>query len=709
MKEIYDWVPWFKELANKGGEGGEEYLIDAAKRVAWHNDDTVQPLLNYGEENIDPFSFIYSVAARSKHASVRKRVYPSIENAFQLSARLPPNVEEAIMFPVPPAVNVLFHNGVDYNPKLLWRLFRDAVKSFGDVDAQDFERTLHIHGVATPKLTQTLFLINPTEFIPIDNETASLGLFPSKKLPSEISLANYGDLIKCVRQAFPGCELYEINIFAYLRNRGELAVHANRWYQVSTMAHGEDGDDNCVYTGGAGDRKKYPVNVPEPGNIVLVRCGRNEGRGIGVVQRNDYSDGWTEAGKVHVLWLNKTISALSGKTPIEGFSRAWDATKDAFGGADVYKPTFDLIERLKDQGDIPPPVPPPPKPSVNHPRNRILYGPPGTGKTWYAVNHALAIIDGTEVSSNDDQEHRKRFHDLRFDLETGEGQIAMVTFHQNFAYEDFIEGIRPKLKGSEVAYKLQDGLFKRIASAAARDAVGAETDKRFVLVIDEINRGNIAKIFGELITLIEDSRRLGQEDATEVTLPYSGGTFGVPDNLYIIGTMNTADRSIQLLDTALRRRFTFMEMMPNPQHHMIETDIDGVNCKDLLAAINNRVAALLDREHQIGHTYLFNVAGMEKLSFSFRNRIFPLLQEYFFDDWVKIRAVLGYNAFVQEREPEPLLLNSNLVDDEHKTYERLADDDQRWLDPREYRRIYEHARTNGTNGTNGTNRTEPSS
>ncbi len=690
MKEIYDWVPWFKELASKIADGREENLIDAANQVGW------QPLLQHGDENIDPFSFIYSVAARSRHATAREQMISSIEDIFGMSLHLQAEVEDAFIFPKPPTVNARFHDGVHYHPQLLWDLFDDAVQGFDSVNAQMFESALDIPSVATPKLTQALFLINPEEFIPIDRDTTPLGLFPFEMPPPHITLAEYGGLIRNARDTFPGCELFEINIFAYLRNRGKLAVHANRWYQVSTKAHGEDGDDhwgkfkdyNCVYTGGAGDKKKYPLHEPEPGNIVLVRCGRNEGRGISVVQRNDYSDGWTEAGQVHVLWLNKTISSLTGNTPIEGFSRARDASKDAFGGADAYKPTFDLIERLKDQGDVPPPVPPSPNPSVNHPRNRILYGPPGTGKTWHAVNHALAIIDGVVVSSTDDQEHRKRFHDLR-----GEGKIAMVTFHQNFAYEDFIEGIRPNLKGSEVAYKLQNGIFKRIASAA-RDAVGAETDERFVLVIDEINRGNIAKIFGELITLIEDSRRLGQDDATEVTLPYSGEIFGVPDNLYIVGTMNTADRSIQLLDTALRRRFTFMEMMPNPQHHMIETDIDGVNCKDLLTAINKRVAALLDREHQIGHTYLFNVAGMEELSFTFRNRIFPLLQEYFFDDWVKIRAVLGNNAFVQEREPEPLLLNANLVDDEHKTYERLADDDQRWLDPREYRRIYGHARTN---------------
>ena len=115
-----------------------------------------------------------------------------------------------------------------------------------------------------------------------------------------------------------------------------------------------------------------------------------------------------------------------------------------------------------------------------------------------------------------------------------------------------------------------------------------------------------------------------------MTLPYSGESFGVPDNLYLIGTMNTADRSIQLLDTALRRRFTFIEMMPDPEHEGICRDIDGIDCTKLLRAINERIAALLDREHQIGHTYLLNVDTIEKLSDAMQNRMFPLLQEYFF-------------------------------------------------------------------------------
>ena len=222
--------------------------------------------------------------------------------------------------------------------------------------------------------------------------------------------------------------------------------------------------------------------------------------------------------------------------------------------------------------------------------------------------------------------------------------------------------------------------------------------KRFVLIIDEINRGNIAKIFGELITLIEDSRRLGADDETKVTLPYSKDSFGVPNNLYLIGTMNTADRSIQLLDTALRRRFDFIEMMPKPE--IISDNVEGVNCKRMLKAMNKRITALLDREHQIGHTYLLDIDTMEKLSYAFQNKIFPLLQEYFFDDWAKIRAVLGGNSFVAEQSAAGVLRENEQVDEDRTIYERLPGDDDRWTDLEEYKKIYNAGNADDTSNPN---------
>ena len=320
-----------------------------------------------------------------------------------------------------------------------------------------------------------------------------------------------------------------------------------------------------------------------------------------------------------------------------------------------------------------------------HPKNQILYGPPGTGKTWHTVKLALAIVHGKSIEDVNDED-RNVFDDYQFKIGDdnlhSSGQIAFTTFHQNYAYEDFVEGIRPTVEGRKVGYEIRDGIFKKLAKSAEDNP-----DKPYVLIIDEINRGNIAKIFGELITLIEDSKRLGEPDAKEVILPYSQQSFGVPPNLFIIGTMNTADRSIQILDTALRRRFTFIEMMPKSSHEKISTDIDGINCQKILESMNRRIFGLLDRERQIGHTYFFDVTTIEQLADVFQNRIIPLLQEYFFDDWSKIRAVLGNNAFVRESNTRDQGLDG-YRDSEIKYYERLPASDEKWKGSVHYRKIY---------------------
>ncbi len=325
----------------------------------------------------------------------------------------------------------------------------------------------------------------------------------------------------------------------------------------------------------------------------------------------------------------------------------------------------------------------------DEPKNLLLYGPPGTGKTYSTTKEAVRLC-GEQVPNNH-EDIKDVYQRLR-----EKGRIEFVTFHQNFAYEDFVEGIRPDLDPdkADLRYKRRDGIFKCIAERA-RD----RSSERFVLIIDEINRGNIAKIFGELITLIEDSRRRGESDETFVTLPYSQEPFAVPSNLYLIGTMNTADRSIQLLDTALRRRFTFRECMPDPEHKLVKTDIEGVDCQKLLKAMNERIALLLDREHQIGHTYFF-IEKFDQLVQVFQNKVFPLLQEYFFGDWAKIRAVLGNNAFVQvDEKPDKSFLKGDLkelVNENMKVYSRLSEGDEKWKLHEQYRRIYE-PKNGGTN------------
>lgn len=227
--------------------------------------------------------------------------------------------------------------------------------------------------------------------------------------------------------------------------------------------------------------------------------------------------------------------------------------------------------------------------------------------------------------------------------------IEFVTFHQSFGYEEFVEGLKPVVTEddqgqTQISYAVVPGIFRRICSQA-ETAWRAAGDKapQFVLIIDEINRANIAKVLGELITLLEDNKRLGQPNAIIVTLPYSGKRFGIPPNLLILAAMNTADRSIALLDIALRRRFTFLEVMPEPE---LLDEVDGVDLAQLLSLLNGRIVTTLDRNHQIGHSYFTNVSTLDDLHFIWYQRIIPLLQEYFYEDGERLQAVLG-ETFIQ--------------------------------------------------------------
>ena len=783
MKELYTWVPWFTELAKRIADGTESDLAQRARRLPWKADGSTSKLLEYGDSNIDPFSFLYTLAANCTIRQ-RMRLCESVHREFALSTPHPEDSDDAFIFPQGYLGNTLFHSGGHGNPDLLWRLFRSASQGIASVDPDDFQGALDIGQVGLKKLTQALFLANPNELLPLDDSTTKLLPDPSTKVES---WTDYRAALDEIRGSFPSCALYEANLIAYLLYSGTFSTIGQNVFQISANVYndgqdrwGEFRDENAVWTGGPGNIAwdefeqeakpsiPYPLQNPVPGDLILVRYA-GQGRAIGLVYRNDYANNLSSEARLHVVWLNRlSVSHLLSSPRGLGFSQAHEIAERFFAN-DAYRPTRTLLDRLGYGGEtvngltredvlrvinefdelgrdafiekygydksrtywlihetgryerydmkaiwaaahLEPDAQLPagwPVDKYNHPPyvqreleplgftivhdktattdaplNQILYGPPGTGKTFRTTNLAVSIVDG----SNGDGEHdaiRRRFNELRFDPEKGTGNIALVTFHQNYAYEDFVEGIRPVLGEEELRYELRDGIFRRIAQAAMD-----RPEERFVLIIDEINRGNIAKIFGELITLIEDSRRSGHSDETTAKLQYSHDDFTVPANLYLIGTMNTADRSIQLLDTALRRRFKFLECMPDPKHEKIPTDIDGVNCQQLLQTLNERIALLLDREHQIGHTYFLDIDNLDKLADVFRRSVFPLLKEYFFDDWSKIRAVLNNNGFVIEHKPKQSVLGplANLLDEDRKAY-RLADDEQ-WTRPEPYRAIY---------------------
>lgn len=291
-------------------------------------------------------------------------------------------------------------------------------------------------------------------------------------------------------------------------------------------------------------------------------------------------------------------------------------------------------------------------------KNLILYGPPGTGKTYNSAIYAVAICDGKSVDELTDYDAvMARYNELK-----KTGRIAFTTFHQSYGYEELIEGIKPIIDENtqDVGYTIESGVFKefcqnakstvhtRNANPDLESAVIEENTEPYVFIIDEINRGNISKIFGELITLIEGTKRVGMPEAASAILPYSGDEFSVPANVYILGTMNTADRSIALMDTALRRRFQFIEMMPDSDVlRRIRADkVGDLDVAAILDKINERITFLYDREHTIGHAFFTGLkddASIEKLQSIFEKSVIPLLQEYFYEDYQKIQLVLGDN------------------------------------------------------------------
>ncbi|MBQ6976048.1 MAG: AAA family ATPase [Selenomonadaceae bacterium] len=268
------------------------------------------------------------------------------------------------------------------------------------------------------------------------------------------------------------------------------------------------------------------------------------------------------------------------------------------------------------------------------PLNMIFHGVPGTGKTFSTTSYAVTICNNKNLDDNPNYDEIKQ----EYDKFKAEGRIKFVTFHQSYGYEDFIEGLSPILDtNGNISYKIKSGVFKKFCETARMTP-----NENFVFIIDEINRGNISKIFGELITLIEEDKR----EEISVTLPYSQEEFTVPRNVYIIGTMNTADRSIALLDTALRRRFEFIEMMPRPE--LLPENIEGVNVQKLLEELNRRIEMYYDRDHLIGHAYFIKCKTLADLSKVFINKIIPLLQEYFFEDYETIYKVLGDKFITRE-------------------------------------------------------------
>ena len=262
-------------------------------------------------------------------------------------------------------------------------------------------------------------------------------------------------------------------------------------------------------------------------------------------------------------------------------------------------------------------------------KNLILQGAPGTGKTYNTAALALSICGEPVPEKHEDV--MKRYDELQ-----KEGRIGFVTFHQSMDYEDFVEGIKPKTENGTITYEVEDGIFKEISDRAQEN-----DDRNHVLIIDEINRGNVSKIFGDLITLLEADKRIDGAHPIKVTLPYSKEEFGVPSNLYIIGTMNTTDRSVGNIDYAVRRRFAFVTLKADRQILVGKYGEDSkqVQLFDMVSDFLNDDKKHVDMDFEdlmVGHSY-FMADDSEELKLKLEYEIIPLIEEYQKDGIINVK------------------------------------------------------------------------
>jgi hypothetical protein len=316
--------------------------------------------------------------------------------------------------------------------------------------------------------------------------------------------------------------------------------------------------------------------------------------------------------------------------------------------------------------------------------NTIFYGVPGTGKTHDAIEEAVKIITGMSQEEINALKKENNFQKKVAELKKKE-LLHFITFHPGYSYEYFIEGIFPEIVAKNVSYKYTDGILKDIVKKILKDHLKNDIKKisvenyenlkaidkknNYVLIIDEINRGNIPAIFGELISLVEDSKRIKFKDEIEackkdeglvVQLPLSGDYFSIPSNLYIIGTMNSTDKSIESLDIALRRRFDLKRKDP------VYYDKLNKRFKDFLKKMNKSITFFKSKDFQIGHTFLLEVETDQDFTNVFNNKIAPLLEEYFFGEMEKLKYILNDDYLEKSSLPKNLAESDFEEDEEEK-------------------------------------------
>jgi len=686
----FDWHPFYRELAEKliPYRARQSDLLAILEKLR-ARDLPVTPTMDIDEsgkkfplEVMDPFTF-FGCFNRGITKKFRLEILAVLKSEFEIEAPLPTDFQGI------PILNNqkswFFGRSFKRKPDDIDRLWEVHAHAFGPdplsapAFCQAFDRAMEVKGVSA-NLTVGLFWMRPDYFLNLDSRMRDyLGI---KSAPKLLKLSEYREIVQKVRSQhgpdFPGLshrvweggqapiededdgDPEEKRLVLIGTWRGvspaeiqrirkaieERGGYANWWsfpIRVEFAPDLQDGFHLYLNSGGGIFQYRFWVESfrTSKGNDGMISPwpemtdDSDRGKSRASASNAEVFKTWLRVTSVEEL--EKPIT-LDWFDPAPGIKRQSLLNPSSFGYAVLTK-RVNVVGHASTEPDQYPETTLDGPPS-DFALNTIFYGPPGTGKTYRLLTECRGYF--------------------------GQGRVRMVTFHQSYGYEDFVEGIRPEVVGASsgaIRYEIRHGVFRRICAEAAKDQ-----GHKYALFIDEINRGNISKIFGELISLIEEDKRIGSSNAMTVELPYSGDAFGVPSNLYIIGTMNSADRSIALLDIALRRRFEFIELLPETSliqgedgNGSIPDGAGGrIDLRLLLSKINERIEFLFDSDHSIGHAYLMDVRDFGSLANVMRNRIVPLLQEYFYGDWDKIQLVFG-DIQGRDKKPHPEQIVTHVV------------------------------------------------
>lgn len=705
----FEWTDFYFEFATSllAFENDREHLIEKVKQI-YINADMKLPTLEKENDivDIDPFT-IFGLFNKGITDKNRIAILDQIKTIFEISSPVPVNFDGIPV--LSPMSSTFYHFIGDRGEKdidNLWTLFRFAI-SYADRQEneadfiQAFDTVILQKGVSW-NITIALYWIRPMSFINLDAKNRELlennqdkfkpDIDIAKLLKKMVSADNYLMLIKKVKtvmseyKSFPELSLAAWNMSGHV-TPDVVEEEASEITQKTDVAK------NTILYGPPGTGKTY--------NTVIYAVAIIENKLLDDVKKESYSgvlerynqykaDGFIEFTTFHQSYGYEEF--------IEGIKPVMDNTDDQ---TDIqYQISSGLFKSFCDKAGHP--VLRQEKSDIGINTSPTIWkvslegtGDNPTRKECMENGHIRIGYDsyGKEITSETSFVNggKNVINAFVSKMKTGDivlscyssttiDAVGIVTgdYEWHDEYENYkrlrkvnwvVKGIREDITGINdgstltlsSVYKLNIALadvMDIIARKAPESTNVEDKKKNYVFVIDEINRGNISKIFGELITLIESSKRIGQAEEMRARLPYSRQMFGVPDNVYIIGTMNTADRSIATIDTALRRRFRFKEMLPDASV-LNGISIEGISISEMLTRMNRRISVLYDREHTIGHAYFIPLRekpAIEKLAEIFENAIIPLLQEYFYEDYEKIRLVLGDNK--KDNKDEQFIIKS---------------------------------------------------